>query len=61
MDNHSGFDLPVGFEMALAENLDAMNYFSSLPSGRQNEIISFTHQINSKQEMRKFVRSLGKN
>lgn len=48
-------EIPIGLGMALAQNLDAMSYFSSLPESRKQEIINRTHQIGSKEEMRQFV------
>ncbi len=50
--------LPLGFGMALAQNVDAMEYFSALPKQKQEEIIGHTHQIDSKQEMHAYVQSL---
>jgi hypothetical protein len=50
-----GRDIPMGLGMALAQNLNAMNYFSNLDHGRQREIINETHQIRSKEEMKDFV------
>ncbi len=51
-------DIPMGFGMALAENLDAMQYFSNLPRDRQQSIIAQTKSIASKEEMQRFVNSL---
>ena len=50
--------LPLGFGMALAQNVDAMEYFSALPKQKQQEIIDHTHQIESKQEMHDYVQSM---
>ena len=50
--------LPLGFGMALAQNVDAMEYFAALPKQKQEEIIGHTHQIESKQEMHDYVQSL---
>ena len=44
--------------MALAKNINAMNYFSSLTNDKKQEIIDHTHQIQSKAEMREYVDSL---
>ena len=51
-------DVPMGLGMALAENLDALNYFASLSHEKQQRIIDHTHQIRSKQEMHSFVSHL---
>ena len=48
----------MGLGMALAENLDALNYFASLTHEQQQRIIDHTHQIRSKQEMHSFVSHL---
>jgi hypothetical protein len=50
-----GKGIPMGLGMALAQNLDAMNYFSSLGDEKQKEIINHTHEIRSKNEMQQFV------
>lgn len=50
-----GKGIPMGLGMALAQNLDAMNYFSSLEREQQQEIINHTHEIQSKNEMQQFV------
>lgn len=51
-------NVPMGLGMALAENLDALNYFASLTHEQQQRIIDHTHQIRSKQEMHSFVSHL---
>ena len=56
MKNYAnGPEIPMGLGMALAENLPAMEYFSSLSPRQQQEIIRKTHQISSKEEMQQFV------
>jgi len=54
----NGSDIPLGLGMALAKNINAMNYFSSLTNDKKQEIIDHTHQIQSKAEMREYVDSL---
>ena len=51
-------DIPMGFGMALAENMEAMRYFSGLSPERRQSIIEQTKSISSKEEMRRFVNSL---
>lgn len=51
-------DIPEGLSMALAQNIYAMQYFSSLPENRRRELIDCTAGINSKEEMRDFVNGL---
>lgn len=55
-----GIEMPLGLGMALAQNVNAMNYFASLPDQKQQEIINRTHSIQSKQEMRKLVDNMMK-
>ncbi len=50
-----GKGIPMGLGMALAQDLDAMNYFSSLDDTKKKEIIDHTHQIRSKNEMQEYV------
>lgn len=57
----NGPEMPQGLGMALAQNIDAMNYFSSLPSEKQHRIIDATHSIQSKKEMEIFVDGLKTN
>lgn len=51
-------EVPIGFGMALAQNLDAMNSFANLDKDKQQEVINKTTGIHSKQEMQQFVSSL---
>ena len=53
-------DLPEGFIMALADNLDATAYFASLSQSHQNTIVDHARHVNSKQEMRQYVNSFFK-
>ena len=53
-----GPEIPMGLGMALAQNLNAMNRFASLPEEKRREIIAHTHEIQSKKEMRAYVDSL---
>ena len=50
--------LPLGFGMALEQNVEAMQCFSALPRQKQKEIIDHTSQIESKKEMQAYVQSL---
>lgn len=51
-------DMPLGFGMALAQDIDAMKQFSKLPVSKQKEIISKTRDVNSRQEMKAYVQQL---
>ena len=53
-----GPEIPMGLGMALAQNLNAMNRFASLPEEKRREIIAHTHEIQSKKERRAYVDSL---
>ena len=55
-----GIEMPLGLGMALAQDVNAMDYFASLPDQKQQEIISRTHSIQSKQERRELVRDMMK-
>lgn len=48
-------NIPMGLSMALAQNVDSLNYFSSLSPDEQQEIINHTHTIQSKKEMEEYV------
>lgn len=50
-----GPEMPMGLGLALAQNLEAMNRFSSLSPQQKQQMIEHTKQINSSQEMRSFV------
>ena len=52
-------DLPLGFGMALSQDLSAMERFSSLSPDQQRDLIEQTHRITSRAEMKAFVRRLG--
>ncbi len=59
MENYTNStEIPMGLGMALAQNVTAMNYFSSLPQEKKQQVINRTHQIKSKQEMHSYVNSL---
>ncbi|MBR3772014.1 MAG: hypothetical protein IKL07_07075 [Clostridium sp.] len=56
LDDHN---VPIGFGMALAQNLDAMNHFANMDDATKQSVIEHTHHIRSKQEMQAYVASLG--
>ena len=47
--------------MALAKDSKAMEYFASLSDEQKSNIINYTHNIGSKDEMMKYVKSLYEN
>ncbi len=51
-------DLPVGFGMALSQNVYAMEYFAALPKTKQSAIIEQARYVSSPAEMHNFVNSL---
>ena len=53
-------DLPVGFGMALAQNIDAMQRFCSMPEVQQCEIIARAGRVRSGAEMASLVESLSR-
>ena len=52
-------ETPIGFAMALAMNPDAMQRFATLNEEQQKRIIKGTHTVTSKEEMQRYVASLG--
>ena len=51
-------DMPMGLDIALAQNPQAENYFYALSEADQRRIINQTRGMTSKEEMRVFVDSL---
>lgn len=51
-------EIPVGLSMALAENLHAMERFSSMNEAERQDFINRSRNVGSKQEMRSLVSSL---
>lgn len=51
--------LPLGFGMALSQNLSAMERFASLSPDQQRDLIEQTRRITSRAEMRTFAHRLG--
>lgn len=54
-------DIPIGFSMALAENLDAMQAFSKLSREEQQRVIAEARNIRSRRSMGEYVLSLTNN
>lgn len=51
-------EIPLGLDMALAQNMDAMRVFSSLSESSRQNVIDRSRQVNSKQEMEHLVSGL---
>ncbi|MCD8026672.1 MAG: hypothetical protein LUF33_07040 [Clostridiales bacterium] len=47
--------VPLGFTMALAQNLPAMKVFANLPESQQQRCIDRAHFADSKEEMQRLV------
>lgn len=54
----NGIAMPLGLGMALAQNIEAMDFFASLPHDKQQQIIDSTQNIRSKQEMKELVQQM---
>ncbi len=54
-------EVPIGFGMQLAQNMNAMTYFASLDEQKKQEVVEQTKNIRSKEEMEQFVSSLSSN
>ncbi len=52
------FDMPVGLGMALAMNPPAMEKFATLPDEKKWQIVSGTHAVESREDMRKYVENI---
>lgn len=59
---HTGLpfpELPLGLGMAFAQNRGAMQVFSALSVGEQEEFIRRAHTVRSKDEMQALISALG--
>ena len=54
------FDLPLGFGYALAQNVRAKDYFMSKSEQEQKEMIHRAQQLQSDEEMLRYVEGLAK-
>ena len=55
-----GDGVPMGFGMALAQNTDALERFSSMSPAQRQSVLDGVHGINSKDAMRDYVDRLGR-
>ncbi|MDD4715513.1 MAG: hypothetical protein PHT34_03050 [Oscillospiraceae bacterium] len=57
MDEHDSAisEMPIGFGMELAKNLNALRRFSELPKSQQKSLVEGARQVNSKEDMRSYV------
>ncbi len=58
-DSYDRDNMPLGFESALAQNVSAMERFAQLDIREQRSIIEQAQYIESKSEMKAFVKSIG--
>lgn len=54
----NGQDIPLGLSMAMAQNPQAMDYFSHLDAAGKQQIINATHNVHSKAEMQELVNNM---
>lgn len=52
-------ELPIGFTMELAQHSDILNRFSQMNKADQDAIVEKARFINSRDEMRNYVESIG--
>ena len=52
------FEMPVGLSMALAMNPEAMQKFAGPPETKKWEIVSGTHAVESREQMKKYVENI---
>lgn len=48
-------DMPIGFMMALSENLEAMKKFSMLSEEKKHDIVEGARNVRSRSEMSNYV------
>ncbi len=53
-------EIPIGFGMALAQDLDALKAFSALSDAERGDLLSRARNAKSKAEMQKLVMELAK-
>ena len=51
-------EVPIGFSMALARDMNALSAFSSMNKEEQKNVINRSRQIQSKEEMQQYVSSI---
>lgn len=63
MDNKWSIEgeLPIGFGMSLAANAKSMQTFANMSESEKQEVVEKSRHMKTKQDMEKFVSSLGKN
>lgn len=51
-------DLPLGFSLALAQNLNALDHFAAMPESKQKIFLDKIKNVNTKEEMHSYVDNL---
>ncbi len=59
MKNKAGSELPIGFAMELAMDMDAMEAFAALESNEQQKWIDGAKKMNTRDAMHDYVARLG--
>lgn len=54
----NNFEMPVGLGMALAMNPEAMQKFATLPEEKKWQIVSGTHAVESREDMKRYVENI---
>jgi hypothetical protein len=54
----NNFEMPVGLGMALAMNPEAMQKFATLSEEKKWQIVSGTHAVESREDMRRYVENI---
>lgn len=52
------YKVPLGFGMALAMNVNALNAYSGMPEAQRQAILNKAHKARSQQEMNEIVNSI---
>lgn len=51
-------NMPIGFAMALAQDVEAMKAFSALPTEKQDDILASARSVKSRFEMQSLVQQI---
>lgn len=57
--NVTNTDIPLGLGMAFAQNVGAMQYFTSLSAAERQSVVDRAKSVGSRAEMQAFVADLG--
>lgn len=58
MDLINNDQVPIGFSMALAKDMNALTAFSNMNKEEKQTVVNHSKSIQSKQEMQQYVSSL---